>query len=169
MWGKWRYFFLYALSGIAGGVTVLLFKSAALGASGPAGYRALALMQQGNIRLGANKYDEAAGFYDRAAKAAPNPIFRDAAELLAALALLDTAPYPQLNTRLTALIGPNKPFDLQAREALAMAKLAAGKVTEARGDLNARGCGCGRRDRGGDGGEPSAPGRCCAACRPDTP
>jgi hypothetical protein len=110
---------------------------AALGASGPAGYRSLALMQQGNIRLGANKYEEAAGFYDRAAKAAPNSIFHDAAELRAALALLDTAPYPQLSTRLTALIGPKKPFDLQAREALAMAKLSAGKVAEARGDLNA--------------------------------
>jgi hypothetical protein len=110
---------------------------AALGDSGPPGYRSLALMQQGNIRLSANKYDEAAGFYDRAAKAAPNPIFHDAAALKAALALLDTAPYPQLNTRLTALIGPNKPFDLQAREALAMAKVNAGKFAEARGDLNA--------------------------------
>jgi len=110
---------------------------AALGKSGPAGYRALALIQQGNIRLAANKTDEAAGFYDEAAKAAPNDIFRDLARLKAALALLDTAPYPQLQTRLTALIGQNRPFDLKAREALAMAKLAAGKVSEARGDLSA--------------------------------
>lgn len=110
---------------------------ATLGKSGPPGYRTLALVQQGNIRLGADKNAEAAGFYDEAAKAAPNGILRDLARLKAALALLDVTPYPQLQTRLTALIGANKPFDLQAREALAMAKLSAGKVTEARGDLNA--------------------------------
>lgn len=110
---------------------------AALGKSGPPGYRSLALVQQGNIRLSVNKNTEAAGFYDQAAVVAPNAIFRDMARLKAALALMDVAPYPQLQTRLTALIGQGKPFDLQAREALAMAKLAAGKIEEARGDLNA--------------------------------
>jgi hypothetical protein len=105
--------------------------------SGPAGYKTLALMLQGNIRLNAGKGPEAAALYDAAAKAAPNAIIGDAARLKAALALMDTAAYPELQTRLTALIGDKKPFDLQAREALAMAKLAAGKTAEARGDLNA--------------------------------
>jgi hypothetical protein len=105
--------------------------------SGPAGYRTLALLQQGNIRLADNKADEAAALFDQAAKAAPDSIMADLARLRAALALMDTAPYPQLKTRLTALIGDKKPFDLQAREALAMAKLEAGKTTEARGDFNA--------------------------------
>jgi hypothetical protein len=107
--------------------------------SGPAGYRTLALMEQGNIRLAARKADDAAALFDRAAKAAPNHIIGDLASLRAALALLDTAPYPQLQVRLSALIGGKKPFDLQAREALAMAKLAAGKTAEARGDFNALG------------------------------
>ena len=108
-----------------------------LAASGPAGYKTLALLQQGNIRLAVNKNADAAALFDQAAKAAPNNIIADLARLRAALALMDTAPYPQLQTRLTALIGDKKPFDLQAREALAMAKLAAGKTAEARGDFNA--------------------------------
>ena len=105
--------------------------------SGPAGYRMLSLLQQGNIRLAAGKGADAAILFDQAAKAAPNHILHDLASLRAALALLDTAPYPQEQTRLAALIGQNKPFDLQAREALAMAKLEAGKTAEARGDFNA--------------------------------
>lgn len=110
---------------------------APIAASGPAGYRTLALMQQGNIRLAAGKGEDAAKLFDQAAKAAPDQILADMARLRAALALLDTAPYPQLQTRLTALIGQGKPFDLQAREALAMAKLAAGKTAEARADFTA--------------------------------
>jgi hypothetical protein len=109
----------------------------ALGKSGPAGYRSLALMQQGNMRLAAGKDAEAAVLFDAAAKAAPNAIFRDLERLRAAQALVDTAPYPQIQARLADLIGDKKPFDLEAREALAMAKLMAGKTKEARGDFNA--------------------------------
>lgn len=105
--------------------------------SGPAGYKTLALLQQGNIRLAANKNADAAALFDQAASAAPNRILHDLSGLRAALALMDVAPYPQLQTRLQALIGDKKPFDLQAREALAMAKLAVGKTAEARGDFNA--------------------------------
>jgi hypothetical protein len=104
---------------------------------GPAGYRTLALMLQGNIRLGAGKANEAAALYDAAAKAAPNPIFGDLALLRAAQALMDTAPYAQLETRLKPLAGADRPYSLQAREMLAMAKLQAGKTQEARGDFNA--------------------------------
>jgi hypothetical protein len=108
-----------------------------LAKEGPAGYRTLALMAQADIRLGADKANEAAALYDQAAKAAPNPILRDLARLRAAQALIDTAPYAQIQVRLQPLIGEKKPFDLLAREALAMAKISAGKLQEARGDLNA--------------------------------
>jgi hypothetical protein len=111
----------------------------AIGKSGPPAYKSLALIQQGNIRLAANKTEEAVAFYDAAAKAAPNAIFGDMARIKAALALLDTAPYPQLQVRLQALIGDKKPYAIQAREALALAKLLAGKTQEARGDLTALG------------------------------
>jgi hypothetical protein len=108
-----------------------------VGKTGPAGYRTLALMQQGGMRLVAGKTAEAIGFYDAAAKVAPNLVLGDLARLRAAQILLDTAPYAQLETRLKALMGDKRPFDLDARETLAMAKLLAGRTTEARGDLNA--------------------------------
>lgn len=105
--------------------------------SGPAGYRSLALMGQADIRLMADKDSEAAALFDQAAKVAPNAIIRDLARLRAAQSVMDTAPYAQVQTRLQPLIGERKPFDLLAREALAMAKIKAGKLQEARGDLNA--------------------------------
>jgi hypothetical protein len=105
--------------------------------SGPPGYRTLALLQQGNIRLGAGKAEDAAALFEQASKVAPNPILHDLAALRAGLALVDTAPLPRVQTLLTPLIGANKPFDLEAREALATAKLAAGKTAEARADFTA--------------------------------
>jgi len=105
--------------------------------SGPAAYKALALMQQGDIRAAADKNEEAAALFDSAAAAAPNPVIGDMARLRAALVLMDSAPFPQIETRLKVLIGDKKPFTLEAREALAMAKLQAGRAQEARGDLNA--------------------------------
>ncbi len=104
---------------------------------GPAAYRTLALMQQGNIRLAADKAADAVTLYDAAAKAAPGPFLGDLARLKAALALMDTGSYPQLETRFKALIGDNKPYDLEAREVLALAKMQVGRTAEARGDLNA--------------------------------
>ncbi|MBV8593780.1 MAG: tetratricopeptide repeat protein [Caulobacteraceae bacterium] len=108
-----------------------------LAASGPPAYRALALMQQANIRLAAGKDGDAAALFDKAAAADRAPIFRDLARLRAAQTLMDSRPLPEIQTRLQPLIGENRPYDLQAREALAMAKLAAGRTQEARGDFNA--------------------------------
>ncbi|HEV2365970.1 MAG TPA: tetratricopeptide repeat protein [Caulobacteraceae bacterium] len=110
---------------------------AAAARSAPSGYKSLSLMQQGNIRLAAGKDGDAADLYDAAAKAAPDHVIGDLARLKAALALMDSAPYPQLQTRLSPLIGEGKPFSLEAREALAIAKLAAGRTAEARADLSA--------------------------------
>jgi hypothetical protein len=103
--------------------------------AGAPAYKALALMQEGNLRLEAGKSDEAAKFYDQAAAAAPNQIIGDLARLKAAEALLGTAPYAQLQTRLTPLIDTKRPYSVYAREALAMAKLMAGKTDEAKRDL----------------------------------
>jgi hypothetical protein len=108
-----------------------------IGKTGPAGYKTLALMQQGNLRLAAGKAAEAAALYDAAAKATDNPVLHDLAALRAAQTLMDSAPFAQLATRFKPLIANGRPFSLQAREALAMAKLQAGQAQEARGDLNA--------------------------------
>ncbi|MBV8683062.1 MAG: tetratricopeptide repeat protein [Caulobacteraceae bacterium] len=127
-----------AMNELASGDSTGAFTALApLAKDGPAGYRALALMGQADIRSMADKESEAAGLYDQAAKVAPSPILRDLARLRAAQAIMDTAPYAQLQARLQPLIGERKPFDLLAREALAMAKIKAGKLQEARGDLNA--------------------------------
>ena len=127
-----------AITQLAAGDEIGAYNTfAPIAKDGPAGYRALSLMQQGNIRMAADKTTDAVPLYDAAAKAAPGAFIADLARLKAALALMDTAPYPQLETRLKALIGDKKPYDMQAREALALAKLQVGKTSEARGDFNA--------------------------------
>jgi len=103
--------------------------------AGAPGYKTLALMQQGNLRLELNKPEEAAKLYDQAADAAPNQIIGDLARLKAAQVLLDTAALPQLTTRLTPLMDGKRPYAIFARETLAMAKLMAGKKDDARKDF----------------------------------
>ncbi|HEY5413114.1 MAG TPA: tetratricopeptide repeat protein [Caulobacteraceae bacterium] len=98
------------------------------------GYKALALMQQGGIRLQQGKTEEAVTLFDKAAVAAPTPMIGDMARLKSAFALLDTAPYPALQERLTPLIDSKRPYQSAAREALAVAKLRAGRIQDARGD-----------------------------------
>jgi hypothetical protein len=100
-----------------------------------AGYKTLALMQQAAIRLDQKRTVDAVALFDQAAKAAPDPALADAASLKAALALVDTAPYAQLETRLKPLTDSKRPYAPLAREALAVAKLMAGKASEARSDF----------------------------------
>ena len=103
--------------------------------SGPPVYRAMALMQQGGMRLEDGKSDEAVALFDQAAQAAPDPLLEDLARLNSAFALLDTAPYAQLEERLTPLTEDDRPYRAEAKEALAFAKLMAGQTTQARGDF----------------------------------
>jgi hypothetical protein len=104
--------------------------------AGAPGYKALALMQAGNLRVEAGQPEQAAKLYDQAADAAPNQVIGDLARLKAAQGLLDTAPLPQLATRLTPLMSAGRPYAVFAREALAMAKLMAGKTADARKDFS---------------------------------
>lgn len=110
-------------------------KFAEVASSGPPAYRALALMQEAQIRLDQKKTDEAVRLFDQAAKAASDPIIGDNARLKAAWALMDTAPLPAIEARLTPLTGVKSPYRSLAREALAMARLQAGKLDEAKGDF----------------------------------
>jgi hypothetical protein len=103
---------------------------------GSGGYKALALMQQGAIRLEQDKTAEAVVLFDAAAKAAPNLIIGDVARLKSAFALMDTAPYSEIEKRLKPLTEVKHPYRATALEALALAKIGAGKVDEAKGDLN---------------------------------
>jgi hypothetical protein len=104
-------------------------------------YRSLALMQLAGLKLMDQKAPEAARtqaavkLFDEAAAAAPDDLIGDAARLKSALALLDTAPYKELEARLTPLMKDGHPYRDQAREALAFAKIMAGNAAGARSDF----------------------------------
>ncbi|HLK23434.1 MAG TPA: tetratricopeptide repeat protein [Caulobacteraceae bacterium] len=98
-------------------------------------YRALALMQQAGVRLKQNRLDDAVALFDQAAKASSDPVISDAARLKSALAVLDTAPYIEVETRLKPLTDSSRPYHALAREALALAKLNAGRPQDALADF----------------------------------
>ena len=99
------------------------------------GYKSLALMQLGGIQLSQNHVPAAVQLYDQAAAAAPDDVIGDAARLKSAFALMDTASRKDLEARLNPLVQDGRPYRVQAREALAFAKLMAGDLPGARGDL----------------------------------
>jgi hypothetical protein len=100
-------------------------------------YKALALMQQGGIRMTQGKRDEAVKLFDQAATAAPDEMLGDAARLKSAFALMDSAPLAQIQERLEPLSEENRPYRILAEEALAFAKLSAGDLPGARKDFSA--------------------------------
>lgn len=99
------------------------------------GYKSLALMQLGGLAMQENKPADAVKLFDEAAEAAPDVLIEDLARLKSAFAVLDTASYKDVEARLKPLMEDGRPFRLQAREALAFAKISAGDLTGARGDL----------------------------------
>ena len=105
------------------------------------GYKSLALMQLAALKLSETTGTEAARtaaavkLFDQAADAAPGELIGDAARLKSALAVLDTAPYKEVEGRLTPLTQQGRPYRVMAREALAFAKLNAGDAPRARGDF----------------------------------
>src|SRR5262249_29922911 len=73
--------------------------------------------------------------FDQAAEAAPDTLLGDAARLKSALAILDTAPFIEVEGRLAPLVKQDRPYWVQAREALAFARLLKGDGKGARGDF----------------------------------
>lgn len=100
-------------------------------------YKIAGYMDQAGLRVQAGKGKEAAELYDKAAALTSDPFMKDLARLKSAYALMDTAPYKDIEARLTPLTSDKRPLHLSAREALAFAKLQAGKIAEARSDFNA--------------------------------
>jgi hypothetical protein len=92
-------------------------------------------MQQGGIRMDANKNAEAAALFEQAAVASKSAMISDVATLKWAYAMMDTAPLAQITDKLTPLTKADRPYHSQAREALAMANLAAGKIADAKSNL----------------------------------
>ena len=98
-------------------------------------YKSLALMQMGGIQLTDKHVPAAVQLFDQAAAAAPDEVIGDAARLKSAFALLDTATEKDVEARLTPLLQDGRPYRVQAREALAFAKLSGGDLAGARGDF----------------------------------
>ena len=98
-------------------------------------YQALALMQQAGIRMEQNRPADAAPLFDKAAAASKSPIVSDMAALKAAYAVMDTAPLATLEAKLSPLADAGRPYHIQAREALALARLANGKAAQAKQDF----------------------------------
>src|SRR5205085_7221680 len=97
--------------------------------SGSKAYKSLALMQLGGLKLAGGKPDDikaAVALFDQAAAAAPDDLLGDAARLKSAFAILDTAAFTEVEGRLSPLIKDGHPYRMQAREALAFAKLMKG-------------------------------------------
>jgi hypothetical protein len=109
------------------------FGDAAKASSGA--YRSLSLQQVAGIDLDQGKTDLATKAFADAAGASHEPILADAARLKSAYAILDTASYADVEKLLKPLMDPKRPYSPLAREALAWAKLRAGKVAEARTDF----------------------------------
>lgn len=106
--------------------------------SGPRGYRTLALMQEAALRLDDHKSAEAISLFEQAANAAPDKVLGDNARFKAALVAMDNGEaLPQIEARLQPLTAADRPFRLAAREALALARLAAGKTDLAKADFTA--------------------------------
>lgn len=99
------------------------------------GYKALSLMHLAAMALDQNKTTDAVKLFDQAAEASPDPVVGDVARLKSAFALLDTAPLSEMENRLKPLMEDGRPFRIQAREALAYAKIRAGDLAGARGDF----------------------------------
>lgn len=99
---------------------------------GNGAYKSMALAQRAGLALAANRVDEAVELLDQSAKAVGDPLLSDASAYKAALLVMDTGSYEDVEGRLTPLTREGRPFRAQALEALAMAQLQHGKSTEAR-------------------------------------
>jgi hypothetical protein len=104
--------------------------------SGGGAYKSLALAQQAGILVDQHRTADAVKKFDEAAKAAPSPIMGDMDSIKAAWLLVDTAPFAEIEKRMTPLMAKDRPYRSYAREVLAMAKLLVpSKVKDARGDF----------------------------------
>jgi hypothetical protein len=98
-----------------------------------AGYRVLALFQRASAQLGSGDTAGAVATYDRIADdGGASAVLRDLGRLLAARALLDTAPAGEVEARLAPLRADANPWRHSARELTAVLALKAGDVAAAR-------------------------------------
>ncbi len=121
----------------AGDVKTADARFAAVAQDGPPAYKALALMQQAELRLKERKDAEALTLLDKAAEtAAKDSALGDSARLKAVYVAFDNASLADIEKRLEPLVKPGRPYAALAREALAMKRMVSGKTAEARQALS---------------------------------
>lgn len=103
---------------------------------GSKAYKSMALSLQAGIRMQENKTAEAVKLLDEAAKAAPGGkaglILADSARLKAAWAVMDDAPFAEVEKRLKPLTEEGRPYRALADEAMGVALINAGRPAEAK-------------------------------------
>lgn len=103
--------------------------------SAPAAYKTLALMQQSGLKLADHKDNEAVALLERAGKASSSPVLADAANLKAAMILMDRRPLAEIETRLAPLAATGRPYRWAAVEARGLARLQGGQTKAAHADF----------------------------------
>ncbi|HWK40266.1 MAG TPA: tetratricopeptide repeat protein [Hyphomicrobium sp.] len=107
-----------------------------LSKDGPAGYRALSLLQLAGSQSKEGKKAEALATYDSLANDnSADTLLRSFARLQAAGLRLGEADFTEMENRLTPLMGDDDPWRFSARELLGLAAYKAGKLTDARAAL----------------------------------
>lgn len=105
----------------------------------PATFKWMAYSIQAAIRDEQGQTDQAVKLMDQSAEAAPKTrdglILADTSRLKSAWLLMDTASYSDIEARLKPLTASDRPLTFNATEALALAKVKAGKMDEARNDF----------------------------------
>lgn len=111
---------------------------AEIGREGPAGYSALARMQEAAARARQGGREAALASYDQLAADTGAPILlRDAARLGAAMLLLETAPAAELEQRLAPLLADGNAWRYSARELRALLANREGRASESRAAFGA--------------------------------
>ena len=106
---------------------------ASIAQGGPAGYAALARLEEAGLKANAGERAQAVELYRKiAADGGVNRELRDAATLLAALNMTDTASPADLDKELTSLAAPTSPWRYLAWEIQALAAAKAGQMVDAR-------------------------------------
>ncbi|WP_270376073.1 tetratricopeptide repeat protein [Marinicauda sp. Alg238-R41] len=103
-----------------------------LAEEGTRGYQALALMQRGALALEAGNRDEAASFFEQAARAAPDRLTRDTARYKALLIEQSELSYDDVVLRAEPLTEGTGPAGPLARELMGLAAIQAERWDEAR-------------------------------------
>ncbi len=106
-------------------------RLAKLAASGTSGYRLVAQLQGAALRAEMGDLKGALALYDSVSASQSDPLFRDYAQLRAAILIVDTESLDNVKKRLASIAAGSGPWNVLAKELLAYASWRAGKKEDA--------------------------------------